>query len=94
MARYGPERIGLLTGDQSINGDADVVVWDPEAEHFISAKTHHMRVDYSMFEGSRVKGNARQVFSRGELIVDDGKFLGKAGRGKYLRRDARGGAWS
>jgi dihydropyrimidinase len=81
-------------GTLAPGSDADVVVWDPEAEHFISAKTHHMRVDYSMFEGSRVKGNARQVFSRGELIVDDGKFLGEAGRGKYLRRDARGGAWS
>jgi len=46
-----------------------------------------------MFEGFRVRGNARHVFSRGELIVDNGKFTGKAGRGKYLRRTARGGAW-
>jgi ATP-dependent RNA helicase HelY len=30
VARYGPERIGLLTGDQSINGDADVVVMTTE----------------------------------------------------------------
>jgi dihydropyrimidinase len=73
--------------------DADVVVWDPKAEHIISAKTHHMRVDYSMFEGFRVRGNARQVFSRGELIVDSGRFLGKPGRGAFLRRAARGGAW-
>src|SRR5690242_15942727 len=73
--------------------DADIVVWDPKAEHLISAKTHHMRVDYSMFEGFRVRGNARQVFSRGELIVDSGKFLGRPGRGAYLRRAARGGAW-
>ncbi|HET9088352.1 MAG TPA: dihydropyrimidinase [Acidobacteriaceae bacterium] len=73
--------------------DADIVVWDPNAEHTISAKTHNMRVDYSMFEGFRVKGNARQVFSRGELIVEKGKFLGTPGRGNYLRRAARGGAW-
>ena len=73
--------------------DADIVVWDPNAEHTISAKTHNMRVDYSIFEGFRVKGNARQVFSRGELIVENGKFLGKPGRGKYLRRTAHGGAW-
>src|SRR6202041_3513811 len=52
--------------------DADIVVWDPKAEHLISAKTHHMRVDYSMFEGFKVVGNARQVFSRGELIVEYG----------------------
>ncbi len=73
--------------------DADIVVWDPEAELTISAQTHHMRVDYSMFEGFQVKGNARQVISRGEVVVEGGKFLGKPGRGKYLRRAARGGAW-
>jgi dihydropyrimidinase len=33
------------------------------------------------------------VYSRGELIVENGKYLGKAGRGNYLRRAARGGAW-
>ena len=80
-------------GTLAAGGDADIVVWDPKAEHLISAKTHNMRVDYSMFEGFRVRGNARQVFSRGELIVEVGKYLGKAGRGAYLRRTARGGAW-
>jgi dihydropyrimidinase len=73
--------------------DADVVLWDPNAEHVISAKTHNMRVDYSMFEGWRVKGNARRVFSRGELVVDGGRYIGAEGRGQYLRREARGGAW-
>ena len=73
--------------------DADIVLWDPKAEHTISAKTHNMRVDYSMFEGFKVRGNAKQVYSRGELIVENGKYLGKAGRGQYLRRTARGGAW-
>jgi dihydropyrimidinase len=73
--------------------DADVVLWDPQVAHTISAATHHMRVDYSMFEGFKVKGNARDVYSRGELIVSKGEFVGKPGRGQYLRRAARGGAW-
>jgi len=73
--------------------DADIVLWDEKSDHTISAKTHHMRVDYSMFEGFKVRGNARDVYSRGELIVSGGKFIGKAGRGRYLRREARGGAW-
>jgi len=73
--------------------DADIVLWDAVAEHTISAATHHMRVDYSMFEGFHVRGNARDVYSRGELIVSGGKFIGKPGRGNYLRREARGGAW-
>jgi dihydropyrimidinase len=74
--------------------DADIVVWDSKAEHLISAKTHHMRCDYSMFEGFQVQGNARQVFSRGELIVEYGRYVGRVGRGQYLRRAARGGAWT
>jgi dihydropyrimidinase len=52
-----------------------------------------MRVDYSMFEGFKVRGNARDVYSRGELVVSGGNFIGKPGRGQYLRREARGGAW-
>jgi dihydropyrimidinase len=73
--------------------DADIVIWDPNAEYTISASTHHMRVDYSMFEGCKVKGNARQVLSRGEVIVENGNYVGRVGRGQYLRRAARGGAW-
>jgi dihydropyrimidinase len=81
-------------GALEAGSDADIVIWDPEAEHVISAETHHMRVDYSMFEGFKVKGNARQVISRGDVVVENGKFHGKAGRGQYLRRHARGGAWN
>jgi len=80
-------------GVLAAGSDADIVLWDPAIEHTISAKTHAMRVDYSMFEGFRVRGNARDVYSRGERIVANGKFIGKRGRGAYLRREARGGAW-
>jgi dihydropyrimidinase len=80
-------------GALAVDSDADIVLWDAHADHTISAKTHHMRVDYSMFEGFKVRGNARDVYSRGELIVSKGEFIGKPGRGEYLRREARGGAW-
>jgi dihydropyrimidinase len=81
-------------GEIAPGSDADLVIWDPNASYTISAKTHHMRVDYSMFEGFQVGGNVRTVLSRGEVIVDGDQFLGKAGRGSYLKRAARGGAWS
>ena len=80
-------------GTIAIGSDADVVVWDANAEHIISAKTHHMRVDYSMFEGFKVKGNADTVLSRGEVIVEKGKWQGKTGRGRFVKRDAFAGAW-
>ncbi len=81
-------------GAIAAGSDADIVIWNPLAAHIISAKTHNMRVDYSMFEGFQVKGNAEKVLSRGELIVEKGKYLGRVGRGQYLRRAARGGAWA
>jgi dihydropyrimidinase len=84
-----PRKGALLPGS-----DADIVIWDPSAAHTISAATHHMRVDYSMFEGFEVRGAPREVFSRGELIIQGGRFHGRAGRGQYLRRAARGGAWN
>src|SRR5712675_636616 len=80
-------------GEIAAGSDADLVIWDPASLYTISAKTHHMRVDYSMFEGYEVKGNVRTVLSRGEVIVEGNQFLGKPGRGNYLRRTARGGAW-
>jgi dihydropyrimidinase len=80
-------------GTLAVGSDADIVIWDPEADYTISAATHNMRCDYSMFEGFKVRGNARQVLSRGELVVDKGKFVASTGRGEYLRREARGGAW-
>jgi dihydropyrimidinase len=81
-------------GTLAPGSDADIVVWDPNADHTITAKTHHMRVDYSMFEGFTVKGNAKLVMSRGEALVDKGNYLGRPGRGQFLKRTARGGAWS
>jgi len=73
-------------GIVAVGSDADIAIWDPEAEYTIEAATQAMHTDYSIFEGFKVKGNARQVFSRGECIVEGGKFVGRVGRGEYLRR--------
>ncbi len=73
-------------GKISIGSDADIVIWNPDVEHTISSKTHHMNVDYNMFEGFRLKGNSEVVISNGEIIIKDNKFIGKLGRGKFLKR--------
>jgi dihydropyrimidinase len=73
-------------GTIAVGSDADIVVWNPKTTSTISAKTHHMRVDYNPYEGRRVQGKAEVVLSRGEVIVQGDKFLGKAGRGQFLRR--------
>jgi dihydropyrimidinase len=80
-------------GEIAPGSDADLVLWDPNAMHTISSKTHHMRVDYSMFEGFQVRGNVHTVFSRGRVIVEDSQFGGKPGAGRFVKRQAHGGAW-
>jgi dihydropyrimidinase len=77
-------------GTIAVGSDADLVIFDPDQEQVISAQTHHMRVDYSMFEGIRVKGVPKQVLSRGRLIIDQGRLVGKVGQGQFLKRQRYG----
>ena len=77
-------------GTIAVGSDADVVLFDPEQKHTLSAETQHSNVDYSLFEGREVQGKVQKVFLRGELIVDGDRWLGKAGMGQYLKRSASG----
>jgi dihydropyrimidinase len=67
--------------------DADLVVWDPVKQFELSHKNLHMRADYAAYEGKTVIGAPSHVLSRGEVIVENDKFLGQKGRGRFLRRD-------
>src|ERR1700723_483469 len=73
-------------GTIAVGSDADLVIFDPLRKHTISAKTHHMRVDYSMFEGIQVTGMPDVVLSRGRVVIDGDRFLARAGQGQFLRR--------
>ena len=73
-------------GTIAVGSDADLVIFNPHRKHTISAATHHMRVDYSMFEGIQVTGMPDVVLSRGRVVVENNKFLGRAGQGEFLRR--------
>ncbi len=73
-------------GTVAPGADADLVVWDPTREQSLSAAALHMRVDYSPYEGRVVRGAPTHVLSRGTVIVEDGRFLGRPGAGRYLRR--------
>jgi dihydropyrimidinase len=66
--------------------DADIVVFDPNHERVLSSETHHMNVDYSVFEGMRVRGLPEIVMQRGNVLVKDGEFHGKEGGGRFIRR--------
>jgi dihydropyrimidinase len=85
---------GLLPrkGTLAPGADADVVVFNPDAERTLSASTHHMRVDYSCYEGRKVRGLPEVVIQRGNVLVRDGKFLGRPGAGRFLERSRFGPA--
>ncbi len=71
-------------GTIAVGSDADIVVWDPRVERTISAKTHHMNVDNSVFEGMKVKGAPRYVFSRGMQVARENAFTGRKGHGTFV----------
>ncbi|MFF1506499.1 dihydropyrimidinase [Streptomyces sp. NPDC058326] len=66
--------------------DADVVIYDPHATQVLSAETHHMNVDYSAYEGKTVTGQVETVLSRGEVVIDQRKYVGHAGHGVFVPR--------
>jgi dihydropyrimidinase len=73
-------------GAIAVGSEADLVVYDPNRSHTISAATHHMDVDYSCYEGRTVRGGSDVVLSRGSVIVRDGKFTGTKGHGQFIKR--------
>jgi dihydropyrimidinase len=73
-------------GAIAVGSDADLVVYDPQAKHTISAATHHMNVDYSCYEGREVQGWSTVVLSRGKTIIENGAYIGQKGDGRFLRR--------
>ena len=75
-------------GTIAVGSDADIVIFDPAAEMTIGVATHHMNVDYSAYEGMKVRGVTKSVMSRGELVIDDGKYVGRQGHGSFLKRGA------
>jgi len=84
-----PARLFGLAGVKGVvapGADADLVVYDPARRRTISARTHHMDVDYSCYEGREVTGGPDVVLSRGRVIVENSEWHGEKGWGRFLRR--------
>ncbi len=84
LAATNPAKLfGLFPrkGTIAVGSDGDLVVWDPDVSRTISAKTHHMAADNSIFEGMTVRGTPRYVISRGRVLAEGGAYVGETGRG-------------
>lgn len=73
-------------GTIAVGSDADLLLFDPKGKTTWSVETAHMQVDYNPYEGRETAGVIRTVLSRGEVIVENGVFLGREGRGQFLKR--------
>lgn len=73
-------------GTLSVGADADIVIFNPEIKHKISAATHHMRCDYSAYEGMELTGKTETVLLRGELAIHNNECLIQPGYGQFIHR--------
>lgn len=74
-------------GTIGIDSDADLVIFDPNERHTISAKTHHMNVDYSGYEGWEVTGKVKTVLLRGRVAIDNNVCKLEKGYGQFIKRN-------
>ncbi len=74
-------------GTIAVGSDADIVIFDPNEKHSISASTHHMNVDYSAYEGWELTGKVKTVLLRGQVAIEENKCLLEKGYGKFIKRN-------
>jgi dihydropyrimidinase len=74
-------------GTVAVGSDADLMVYDPTYRGVLSAKAQRQNVDYNAFEGAAITGRPHVVTVRGKVAVRDGKFVGEANRGRFLKRE-------
>jgi dihydropyrimidinase len=73
-------------GTIAVGSDADIVIFDPNKKMTLGLATSHMRVDYNCYEGMEVTGVTETVLSRGQIVIEKGKYVGKPGNGKFIKR--------
>lgn len=88
LAKYPAQAYGLYPekGGLQPGADADFFVFNPQGKKLITHTDMHSACDYTAYEGHEVWGQIEKVYQRGELIVDQQKFVGSKGRGRFVKR--------
>lgn len=89
LCSFNPAKIFGCTqkGSLAVGKDADIVIYDPNKDFTISVDNMHSDYDHTIWEGKKLKGYPVQTYLRGQLIYDNGEFVGKAGMGNYIKRE-------
>ena len=81
-------------GTLEVGSDADIVIFDPSWEGTVRLADNPNGVDYNIFEGRKKIGKIEKVLLRGNIAVDDGKFVGEYGMGRFIRADMHAGCYT
>ena len=76
-------------GSLAVGKDADIVIYDKEKEFTVSVNNMHSDYDHTIWEGAKMHGYPVMTFLRGELVYDNGEYVGNPGMGKYIKRSPR-----
>ncbi|HKI97331.1 MAG TPA: dihydropyrimidinase [bacterium] len=74
-------------GTIAVGSDADIAIWDAEREVTLTLDLMHDAMDYTPYEGVRVRGWPITTLSRGEVVAHDFQPRGAPGRGRFLPCD-------
>jgi dihydropyrimidinase len=74
-------------GTIGIDSDADIIIFDPNKKHTITASSHHMNVDYSAYEGWELTGKIKTVVLRGKVAIDKNECKIEKGFGQFIKRN-------
>jgi dihydropyrimidinase len=73
-------------GTVAVGSDADLVIFDPERKHTITAANQHSKTDYNLYEGTEVTGTPEVVLLRGNVLVENDELVASLGIGQYVAR--------
>lgn len=79
---FGCESKGAI----EVGKDADIVIYDSEKDVTVHVENMHSDYDHTIWEGKRLHGYPVQTYLRGQLVYDDGTFVGTPGMGNYIKR--------
>ena len=82
---FGCERKGGVR----VGNDADIVIYDRDKDFTISVNNMHSDYDHTIWEGKKLHGYPVKTFLRGQLVYDNGDFVGKPGMGRFVKRVPR-----